>query len=255
MLAQTMATITFADASQAPPSSLDAADDPDRWQPLLPMPYRMVDELLTETLDNAMFLMHLKAEARRRLNPAALVDDEGGATAVPPPMRSVTLPSDLAAAPIRLLSHLSGGAVAAALEAPEGSDGASLWLWDVEAAEHQPQQIATLRPGLAPCQLLCQPMPAAAGGKGRQRLVLLSATAEPPAAEGGERPSPAEDAARLLVLDVGPSVEEGAGWDVAIVADLPLATYAAAHLEAQASPSAPPLPSLRPPSAPPHPAL
>ena len=226
-------TLTFADWSEgegAPP--LDAVDDPDRWQPLLPMPYRMVDELLTETLDAAMFLMHLKAEARRKLNPAHIVDDESGATAVSPPLISVPPPADLATAPITLLCHLEDGAVAAALEASEAG-AASLWLWDVEATVQEAQQIATLAPGLSPCQLLCYPMPAAHGGKGRQRLLLLSATAEPPTEEGGERPSPAEDAARLLVIDVGPSFEEGGGWDVITVADLPLRSFAAAHMEAQ----------------------
>ena len=227
-------TLTFADWSEGEgPPPLDAADDPDRWQPLLPMPYRMVDELLTETLDAAMFLMHLKAEARRKLNPAQIVDDESGAAAVSPPLISVPLPADLGTAPITLLCHLDDGAVAAALEALEDAGAASLWLWDVEATVQEAQQVATLAPGLRPCQLLCYPMPAAHGGKGRQRLLLLSATAEPPAEEGGERPSPAEDAAKLLVLDVGPSAEEGGGWDVITVADLPLRSFAAGHIEAQ----------------------
>ena len=227
-------TLTFAEWSAgegAPP--LDAVDDPDRWQPLLPMPYRMVDELLTEMLDEAMFRMHLQADARRNLNPAQIVDDESGAAAVSPPLVSVPLPADIARAPVAQLCHLEDGAVAAALEASEEASAASLWLWDVEATVQEAQQVATLAPGLRPCQLLCQPMPAAHGGKRRQRLLLLSATAEPPTEEGGQRPLPAEDAARLLVLDVGPSVEEGGGWDVLTVADLPLRSFAAPHLEAQ----------------------
>ena len=249
-------TITFADWSEGAPA-LDAVDAPDRWQPLLPMPYRMVDELLTETLDGAMFLMHLKAEARRKLNPAAAVDDESGATAVPPPLVSVPLPPDLSAAPIRLLCHLDDGAVAAALEAPESSGAASLWLWDVEATPQEPQRVASLAPGLGPCQLLCQPMPASNGGKGRQRLLLLSATAEPPAAEGEERPVPPEDAARLLVLDVSPSAEEGGdSWEVKTVADLPLRTYAAAHVEVIDARRGDDIPTLNPhPHPRPHPDL
>ena len=127
-------TLTFAEWSAgegAPP--LDAVDDPDRWQPLLPMPYRMVDELLTEMLDEAMFRMHLQAEARRNLNPAQIVDDESGAAAVSPPLVSVPLPADIARAPVAQLCHLEDGAVAAALEASEEASAASLWLWDVEA--------------------------------------------------------------------------------------------------------------------------
>jgi hypothetical protein len=44
------------------------------------MPYRMVDELLTETLDAAMFLMHL-TRRRRGGRKLTIVDDESGAAA------------------------------------------------------------------------------------------------------------------------------------------------------------------------------
>ena len=44
------------------------------------MPYHMVDELLTETLDAAMFLMHL-TRRRRGGRKLTIVDDESGAAA------------------------------------------------------------------------------------------------------------------------------------------------------------------------------
>ena len=42
-------------------------DDPDRWQPQLPMPYRMIDELLGEVFDEAMFQMYMKEEELRQI--------------------------------------------------------------------------------------------------------------------------------------------------------------------------------------------
>jgi hypothetical protein len=53
----------------------------------------MVDELLTETLDAAMFLMHL-TRRRRRGRKLTIVDDESGAAAASPPLISVPLPAD-----------------------------------------------------------------------------------------------------------------------------------------------------------------
>jgi hypothetical protein len=61
------------------------------------MPYRMVDELLTETLDAAMFLMHL-TRRRRGGRKLTIVDDESGAAAASPPLISTSpcrcLPTD-----------------------------------------------------------------------------------------------------------------------------------------------------------------
>ena len=59
-----MNELVFTSADVAPAAEAPPLDDPDRWQPLLPMPYRMIDDLLTETLDQVMFQAYMKAQAK-----------------------------------------------------------------------------------------------------------------------------------------------------------------------------------------------
>ena len=98
-------------------------DDPDRWHTRLPMPYSMIDELLTEMIDDVLL--------RRSIADAALseeakpeADSVAGAVSVAPPL-SRALPEQLAGAGAdSLLATLAEGVYAVALT------GGGLWLWD-----------------------------------------------------------------------------------------------------------------------------
>ena len=235
--AETMDEIVYG-APEESTFDVPAPDDPDRWQPLLPMPYRMIDELLTEALDSCMFQVYMKAEAKRNLAPAAVIDDESGTPNVRPAQKTA-LPPALAAAPIALLAGAGEGMLAAVLE-PTAADGAaSLWLWDMEAADEEPQQIGTPRAGLACVQLLALPIPTSYGGSRRQRLVLVCATpepAQPDPEEGATKEAaapPADDAAQILIVDVGLSASDA--WFAQPIAEISVASYATAALQATLS--------------------
>ena len=56
-------------------------NDPDRWQGVLPQPYRMIDELLGEMIDDVLLSRVLKEANERREAAKPCADSESGAAA------------------------------------------------------------------------------------------------------------------------------------------------------------------------------
>ena len=90
--------------------------DPDRWQPLLPMPYRIIDELLTELVDATVFSCSLAQPANEAEQAA---DDDSGAL-LSPPSDSLAMPESIGAPSILATLDEHSLVVGAA---------GKLWIW------------------------------------------------------------------------------------------------------------------------------
>ena len=68
--------------------------DPDRWQAALPEPFKMLDEILQDIIDDVLVQAHVREHAARLEHATPLADDEEGA-AVLLPTTEVALPAEL----------------------------------------------------------------------------------------------------------------------------------------------------------------
>ena len=194
----------------------------EKWQPLLPEPYRTVDGVLREVIDAAYLHTWMKMQERKKADHALQEDTESATTVHPKPC--VSIPATLAAAgPVHLIAAVTEGVfVIATGGIPEVA--AQVWLWDTSAEE--PQQLASLRESLTLCGLACVSLPVSSERAHHFRLVVAAASVPPPEVGTGdaEAATPADDAAQALVIDLAPGAADGA-WGFASV-ELPLAAYA-----------------------------
>lgn len=192
--------------------------DPDRWAAALPQPFRLIDELLREVIDDMLLVASIGEATQREENVKPLPDSEKGVPLLAAPFRR-SLPASLASAGAdSLMGTVIEGVYAIAL-----ADG-SLWLWDVGSGA-EPQSLAEAS-GLVPCEVACTPLPAAQGLPPRQRLAFLAAK---PAPEAGA--TPANGDAHLVVYDLNPNMVqtlEGPTWTASTVAEFDVAAFAPA---------------------------
>ena len=195
---------------------LDGAyTDPERWQTRLPMPYRMVDEVLTELVDDVLLRRSISETALQELvKPAA--DSLTGVLMVVPHLER-PVPVQLAGAGANsLLATISEGIYAVAFV------GGGLWLWDAGTAngEGGPLLLSDVAAGMEPLELLCVVLPQPTAPPLRRRLVLLSAK---PHLSAASEPAAAGMEAELHVIDLSPPEQAGGEWRASAVASFRLA--------------------------------
>jgi hypothetical protein len=199
-------------------AAVDAMASLEHWQPVLPMPFRIIDELLTELIEGTLLRAGLvEAEHARRLQLAPTADEEAGYMQVVAD-HCLSAPAALGDLAQALVLQLCDGVMVVACT----SDVGRLWLWEEGS---QPQELLALPPGLAPRSIAAVPagsMGAAcvADGSATRRLLLVADTA------GGD---PAQEAAAtrasVHVLDVIPPVSgTRASWRVTPQAEVSAVT-------------------------------
>ena len=195
-----------------------AVSDPDRWQAPLPQPFRMLDELLHEIIDDVLLIKD--TEASQQVEVKQVPDNEAGTAAVHAPI-TLALPPELASAGSgSLMATVVEGVYAFAL------GDSALWLWDVISGS-EPQQLADASAGHVPCELVCVPQPPTPGVQPMTRLAYLSAKPTPPT-DGADAAPAAEGDACLQLFDLCPSSSEGPAWFSTPVCDFKAAAHAPA---------------------------
>lgn len=189
----------------------------EHWQPVLPMPFRIIDELLTELIDSTLLQAGLvEAEEARLLQLASTADEETGYVQVWAE-HYLSTPAALGDLTQALVLQLCDGVMVVA----SMSDVGRLWLWE---EGREPQELLALPPGVAPRSIAA--VPAGTMGAGSiadgcetRRLCLVAETGT--AGPGGEA---INTTAYVHVLDVTPPPETPAPWLVTLQAEVSAVT-------------------------------
>lgn len=213
--------------------------DPDLWQATLPQPFRMLDELLCEVIDDVLLEAGLREGKEAVVNAKPVPDSEDGARPLGPP-NSCSLPPALPCHAGGLFAALSEDEFVVALPVPPAAKG--LYIWS-PSGSNDPQPLEGADASLVPAQLTCVALPASTGPPARTRLLLL--------ATPGEQSEPVGDSL-LLVLDLAPTTESS-GWEAAELARFAVQTAPSVECQVPAPATHVQPPPLRPlpPSLPP----